>query len=66
VRAPQQNFVILRARATGYFLEHLIVPFLIFSEETRNGQSELEPNFPPQHFLTESLKARKFRQKGNK
>ncbi len=43
----------------------IILHFLIFGEESRNGQARVEPNFQPQRFPTESvLTARQFRQKG--
>jgi hypothetical protein len=45
--------------------QYIIVLFRVFGKEWPNGRPEVEPNFPPQRFLTElDLTARKFRQKG--
>ncbi len=51
-----QHFVFLVLRTIGYFftvLQYIIVPFHISGKEWPNGQPEVEPNFPPQHFPTE-------------
>jgi hypothetical protein len=63
------SVVFLVVCMSGYFFDgltvYIIVLFRVFGEEWSNGRPEVEPNFPSQRFLTESVvTARKFRQKG--
>ena len=62
VVSPAQLFLVMGLAALGYYLEYGKVPFRVFGEEWSNRRPEVEPNFQPQRFPTESvLTARQFR-----